>query len=82
MTARISHAGRGGTLRAMWTRERWLSVLEIAGFLSLSAGAAGFGWLYGGPVGAGASGLLVAGGCAIYLANVYAFDDGEEGSDA
>lgn len=74
----ISHAGRFGKLQEMWTRERWLSFVEIAGFLSLSMGVAGFGWLYAGPVGAGASGLLAAGGCAVYLANAYGLTPDEE----
>ena len=66
----------------MWTRARWLSVAEIAGF---AATAAGIGTLAGqsmGMIAGTATGAIVAGCATVYLANAYAFTADEDDADA
>lgn len=63
----------------MWTRERLLAGLELAGFGAVATAAAGFGWLFGGIVAAISGGLLTGGLSAVYLAAAYSL--GEDGDD-
>lgn len=65
----------------MWTRERLLSAIELAGFVAIAVAVAGFGWVTGGPAVAASAGMLAGGASAVYLANAYAMpnlDDDEE----
>lgn len=56
----------------MGTRERWLTVLEVAGFLAIAAAVAVAGYGLGGVLAGVAAGLLALGVEAVYLANAYA----------
>lgn len=59
-----------------------LTALELVCFGAISLGVAVAGWAIAGPAGGVASGLVVGGGCGIYLVNAYALPEPEEGDDA
>lgn len=53
----------------MWGRA--LTVVELASFGAISLGVAVAGWAVAGPAGGVSAGLIVGGGCGVYLANAY-----------
>lgn len=56
----------------MRSRERLLTVLEVAGFLAIAAAVAVAGYGLGGVLAGVAAGLFALGVEAVYLANAYA----------
>lgn len=60
-----------------------LTALELVCFGAISLGVAVAGWAVAGPAGGAAAGLIVGGGCGVYLVNAYSLpDSGEEADDA
>ena len=59
-----------------------LTALEIMCFGAISLGVAVAGWAMAGPAGGVASGLVVGGGCGVYLVNAYANPEPEDDADA
>lgn len=71
VTSESATHGRAVALGSMWSRARVLSALEVACFGAISCGVAVAGYVLAGVAGGVASGLITAGGCGVYLVNVY-----------
>lgn len=58
-----------------------LTALELVCFGAISLGVAVAGWAIAGPAGGVSAGLIVGGGCGVYLVNAYSMPVAEEGED-